>query len=104
MEKNILNEVIEAEKDIQSAVECERVRLREWLEQVRTEAGQCVEQETAGLRGSLETAAQDAQRDARLQADTVVRDATERAKSLTGLDDEALSTIVLTKVPRILLE
>ena len=53
MDKDILNEVIEAEKDIQQCIKEEQLRLRTWLDQVKKESAETVAFPSADFPGGL---------------------------------------------------
>ncbi len=104
MEKDILNEVIDAEMEIQHCLEAERARLREWIEQVKREAAAAVEQEERNDGDQLAGALEAARREADRQAKGIVAAAARRSERLGHLDDGALSGVIMHQLPRILLE
>lgn len=104
MDKDILNEVIEAEKEIHQCIEGEQARLRAWLEQVRREAEERVKGEAASCGRSLDRAMEAATQEAAARAKQVVRDAEARAARLASLTEGALTGIIMRQVLRILPE
>ncbi len=104
MEKGILNEVIEAEKDIQACIEEEQGRLREMLEQVRQEAAETVATAERELAASREQDLETARQEAEAKAKMIVEDASSRAGRLDGVDDRTLTGIIMKRIPRILME
>ena len=104
MDKDILNEVIEAEKEIQHCIEDEQAKLRTWLEQVKREASEAVACEEKNDRDLLTKALDDAKQSAEAKAKLVVDDAAARSVQIEKLDDGTLTGIILKRMPRILLE
>lgn len=104
MDKDILNEVIDAEKEIQHCLETEQARIAAWLEQVRLESEAAVlrEERNTGDAGAQEL--ERARKQATLQATRVIEDAERAAKRLEGIDDETLAALVMKRIPRILME
>ncbi len=104
MDNNILNEVIEAEKEVQRCLEREQERVRQWLEEVRQEAEKAVareEQDGSAARGQArELARQAAERRARELRD----EAAAAAARLEQIDDRVLTGLIADKLPRILME
>lgn len=104
MDKDILNEVIEAEKNIQLCLEAEQARLAAWLEQVRREAGDAVRSEERNNSDAGRASLEAAKKDAELRARQVVEDAERQAQLLQRIDDSTLTGIVMKRIPRILME
>ncbi|MDH4164340.1 MAG: hypothetical protein OEW15_16885 [Nitrospirota bacterium] len=104
MDKDILNEVIEAEKNIQRCLEAEQARLALWLDQVRRDAEESVRAEERNNGDSGRLALEEAKRDAAARARQVVAEAEQQARSLARLDDSTLAGIVMKRIPRILME
>ena len=104
MDKDILNEVIEAEKEIQHCIEDEQAKLRTWLDQVRREASESVAREENNDRDLLTQALNNAKDRAEAKAKQVVSDAAARSARIEKLDDGILTGIILKRMPRILLE
>ena len=96
MDKDILNEVIAAEKEIQQGIELEQIRLREWLDQVKKEAAEavaCAERNDGDELGRTVEAAKQA-----------VEAAEKRAERFQLLNEAELNAIVMKRLPRILQE
>lgn len=104
MDKAILNEVIDAEKAIQSCIEGEQVKLRTWLDQAKREASEAVAREENNDGELLARALEEAKRSAEATAKQVVEDAAMRSQRIEKLDDGSLTAIILKRIPRILLE
>ena len=104
MDRSILNEVIEAEREVQRCIEQEQERIRLWLEQVRQEAAAAVareEQDGSEERGkALDAARAEAER----RASQVREAAAAAAGRLERLDDRELAARVAKQLPRILME
>jgi len=104
MDKDILNEVIEAEKVIQHCIEVEQAKLRTWLDQVKRESSEAVAHEENNDRELLTQALEEAKRSAEAKAKQVVDDAATRTLRIEKLDDGTLTGIIIKRMPRILLE
>jgi len=104
MEKGILNEVIEAEKDIQACIEQEQVRLREMLERVRLEAERSVAEAERELSASRVRDLDAARQEAEARAKKIVEEASGRVHQLERMDDRTLTDVIMKRIPRILME
>ena len=104
MDKDILNEVIEAEKEIQQCIEEEQARLRGWLDGVKKEAAEAVVRAERNDGESLGRALEEAKQDAETRAKQTVESAEARAARYRDLQDTVLTEIVTKRLPRILLE
>jgi vacuolar-type H+-ATPase subunit H len=104
MDKDILNEVIEAEKAIQQCIEAEQSKLRTWLDQVKRESSEAVAHEENNDRELLTQALEEAKQSAEAKAKQVVNDAATRTLRIKKLDDGTLTGIILKRMPRILME
>jgi len=104
MDKDILNEVIEAEKKIQKCIDDEQAKLHFWLDQVKREASEAVAHEENNDRELLTRALQDAKGRGEAMAKKVVDDAAARSSRIEKIDDGKLTDIILKRMPRILLE
>jgi vacuolar-type H+-ATPase subunit H len=102
MEKDLLGEVIEVEKEIQKCLELEKVKSGEWLEQTRKEFEEEVEREEKNLRESLQQAIEQATKDAGVKASDIVRQVERTAGRLTTLKNDTLSRIAEKHVRTIL--
>ena len=104
MDKDILNEVIEAEREIQHCIEDEQAKLRTWLDQVKREASDAVAHEEQNDHDLLKQALEDAKGLAEAKSKQVIADAAKRSSRIEKLDDGILTGIILKRMPRILLE
>ena len=104
MDKDILNEVIEAEKNIQQCLETEQSRLALWLDQVRRDAEESVLVEERNNSETGVQAFEAAKKEAAARARQVVEEAEQQAKWLERIDDNTLTGIVMKRIPRILME
>lgn len=102
MDKHILSDVIEVEKEIQKKLETEKRKASEWLEKVKDEA----EKDFQKKRLKIEEELNDALKEIRLQAEKKSLDILEKTdaliKGLEGLDEELLKKIILGYIIRIL--
>jgi len=104
MDKDILNEVIVAEKEIQEGIEREQSRHRELLQCVQRDADESVARAAREMSESQARDVQAALQDAETRARTILDDAAALAGRLERLDDRELIDIVLKRLPRILME
>ena len=104
MDRGILNEVIEAEKEVQRCIEQEQERIRLWLEQVRQEAEAAVAREKQDGSEERARALEAARAEAELRARRVREAAQAEAARFERLTDKELSETVLKHLPRILRE
>jgi len=104
MDKDILNEVIEAEKDIQQCIEQEQARLRDWLDGVKKDAAEAIARFERNDGAALSQSLEEAKRDAEKRAKQAVESAESRAGRLKDLDDAVLTAVIMKRLPRILLE
>jgi len=104
MDKDILNEVIEAEKAIQQCIEQEQARLRLWLDEVKKEAAEAVALAERNDGEALGRAIEAATREAGAKAKQAVAEAEARAARFQNIEEADLTAAVMKRLPRILLE
>lgn len=104
MDREILNEVIEAEKEIQQCIEQEQARLRAWLDQVKKEAAEAVARAERNDGAGLQRAADEAKKEAEQRAKEIVAAADAAAARFKDLDEASLAAVVKRRLPRILLD
>ena len=104
MDKDILNEVIGAEKEIQEGIEREQSRLREAVQCAQREADDSVARAARECSESQGREVHAAQQEAEARSRKVVDDAAALAARLERLGDRELIDIVLKQLPRILME
>ncbi len=102
MEKDILSEVIEVEKDIQKSLDEEKVKARTWLEQVKEDSAQELAREEINIKASLNEAIEVARKNAELKAAEIVKQAQVKAERFRKLTDDALNQIIGRQLNRIL--
>jgi hypothetical protein len=102
MERDILSQVIEAEKEIQQCLDLEKVKIREWLERVRKECEEEFIREEKNINASLKISAAEAAGEAEVKAAGIVRQATATADRLGRLQAEVLSNSIAKQINRIL--
>jgi hypothetical protein len=102
MERDILSQVIEAEKDIQHCLDLEKIKAREWLERVKKECEEEFIREEKNIKESLAKATAEAAREAEVKAAGTVSRATAATDRLGRLQAETLSRIVAKKIVDIL--
>jgi vacuolar-type H+-ATPase subunit H len=102
MERDILSQVIEAEKEIQHCLDLEKIKAREWLERVKKECEEEFTREEKNIKESLEKSTAEAAREAEVKAAGIVSRATAEAGRLGRLQAETLSGIVAKQIAGIL--
>lgn len=102
MEKDILSQVIEAEKEIQHCIDREKIKAREWLERVKKECEEEFIREEKNIKESLERSTAEAAREAGGNAAGTVSRATADAERLGRLQAEVLSRIVAKQIAVVL--
>jgi len=104
MEKDLLGEVIEVEKELQRCLEEERARSKEWLEQARNEFEKEAAQEESLIQRSAERSREQAEQEASRRADKIVKQAERLAGRLGALRNDSVSRIVKDHLRTILPE
>jgi len=102
MEKDILSQVIDAEKEIQQCLEAERVKAREWLERANKEAEEAMLLEQRKIKEMQEQSLAEADKQAAQKAEEIIREATAASEHLGQLKPEVLRSIVEQRIPGIL--
>jgi len=104
MEKDILSQVIEVEKEIQHCLEQEKAAAREWLESVKKECEEDYIREGKNSKDSLERSIVSVAGEAEKKAAEVVSRAVAATERLKGLDDAVLSRVVAKRIAKLLPE
>jgi hypothetical protein len=102
MERDILSQVIEAEKEIQQCLDLEKIKARQWLERVKKECEEEFIREDKNIKESLERSTAEAAREAGVKAAGAVSQATAASERLGRLQPELLSRIVAKQITGIL--
>lgn len=102
MEKDILSQVIEVEKEIQSCLDIEKVKVHEWLERIKKECEEEYIREEKKVRDSLDQSLEEASKEAALKAEEIVSRAEAGAERLGRLPPETLAKIVIQRIAGIL--
>ncbi len=102
MEKDVLSQVIEAEKEIQKCIESEQLKAREWLDGVKKECDESFLREEKKIRESLEQELDHAAGQAEAEAAGIVSQAASAAERLGNIKKEILSAIIQRHIARIL--
>jgi vacuolar-type H+-ATPase subunit H len=102
MQKDILSEVIEVEKEIQKCLEVEKEKSRDWLEKVKKESELELAREEKNIKESLNKSIEVAKKEAELNAAEIVKQTEARAERLAKLNDQTLVDIVGEQITRIL--
>ncbi len=102
MEKDILSEVIEVEKEIQKCLEVEKAKSHDWLEKVKKESEEELVREERNIKESLNKSIEMAKKEAELKSAEIVKQTEARAERLAKLNDETLVGVVGKQITRIL--
>lgn len=102
MDEDVLSTVMEVEREIQERLEAEKKKSREWLEQVRAEAGRAYAASEERFKKASEKAVADALADAESRAADLLSRATLEAERLVHLGGESIRKIMARYLPRIL--
>lgn len=102
MEKDILSQVIEVEKEIQKCLESEKVKIREWLEGVKKESEEEFFREELEIKQSLDQSLREATKQSETAAAQILSEAADAAERLRRLKAETLTGIIERQIARIL--
>ncbi len=102
MEKDILRQVIEVEKEIQKCLESEKVKIREWLEGVKKESDEEFLREELEIKQSLDQSLREATRQSETAAAEILSEAADAAERLKRLKAETLTGIIGRRIAGIL--
>jgi len=102
MQKDILSEVIDVEKEIQKGLDVEKEKSHDWLEKVKKETEEELVREEKNIKESLNKSIEIAKKEAELKAVEIVKQTEARAQRLAKLNDQALVDIVGKQITRIL--
>lgn len=102
MEKDVLSQVIEAEKEIQKCLEAERAKAREWLDSERKQAEEAFLLEQEKIKHYQEQSLAAADREAERKIQEIVREAARSAERLGQLDTKVLLKLVEQRMSGIL--
>jgi vacuolar-type H+-ATPase subunit H len=102
MERDMLNEVIEVERDIHERLLAEKRKAGEWVDEVKKKAEKDILLEDERIKKLFEQAIKDARLDAEKKAHEVIVDANEKAERLAAISDEFLIKTIRKHIIRIL--
>ncbi len=102
MERDILSQVIEAEKEIQQCLDRERIKSREWLERIKKECEEEYRKEEQRITASLERSMAEAVSEAEAKAAGIISRAAGQTERLGHVQAGILSRIVAKQINRIL--
>ncbi len=98
MEKDVLTQVIDAEKEIQKNLEAEKQKVREWSESVKKESEETFRLEQQRSRETLERSVSEAAGQAVQTAEQAVLTAAAAAERLLQVSPEKLRSIVAGRI------
>jgi len=102
MEKDVLSQVIEAEKEIQKCLEAEKAKVRDWIETVKKESEGAFFAEERKIKESFDQSLAEAVKQAEAKAGEIVDAAGKSAGRLAQLPPETLQRIVAERITKIL--
>ncbi len=102
MEKDVLSQVIEAEKEIQKCLESEKVKVREWIEAVKKESETDFRAEERAIKESFDLSLAESARQAEAKAGEITDAAGKSAGRLGHLRPETVQSIVEKRIDKIL--
>ena len=104
METDILNSVIEAERQIQERLDEEKKKSRLRIEGARSEADDEIARQEKQLKQVSKKTAADAKAEIQKRSAEIIRHAESRAEANSCISDEALRAVVERHISRILPE
>jgi vacuolar-type H+-ATPase subunit H len=102
MENNILQDIIQVEKDIQLSIEKAKEMSRAWLEARKKAIDERLEKEEKENAASFQQSRQELARDAASKGDGLVKEAEIQADRIVHLKNDALARIVARHIRKIL--
>lgn len=102
MERDVLDEVIEIEKEINGRLLAEKRKAVEWVDEVKKKAEEDILSEEERIKNLFEQAIKNAMLDAERKAQEIIADANEKAERLAAIDDALLIKTIRKHIVRIL--
>ncbi len=102
MGRDVLNEVIDVERDIRERLLAEKKKAGEWVDEVKKKAEKDILSEEERIKKLFEQAIKDARLDAEKKAHEIIADADKKAERLAAISDEFLIKIIRKHIIRIL--
>ncbi|MCL4457020.1 MAG: hypothetical protein M1147_07915 [Nitrospirae bacterium] len=102
MERDVLNEVIDVERDIRERLLAEKKKAGEWVDEVKKKAEKEILLEEERIKKLFEQAIKDARLNAEKKAHEIIADANEKAERLAAISDEFLIKTIRKHIIRIL--
>ncbi len=102
MEKDVLSEVIVAEKEIQKYFEQEQVVCRQRLAKLKREAEDEIIRAENMIKESFKNAVEKAETDAEHRAAEIIKNAALNAERLKNMKSETMAGLVMKQIHRIL--
>lgn len=102
MDKDLLESVIEAEKEIQACIELERKQAKEWLESQKKLTIADAEKARGEIQDALNAAVSEAAEEAERRAREMVGETAATAQALDSIGEDALRGIIRGQMHRIL--
>ncbi len=103
MDKDLLESVIEAEKEIQACIELERNKATEWLAEQKKSAGAEAADARREMQERFTAAMERAAEEAEHRAGEIVREAAASARALDSIEEERLCGVIRGHLHRILM-
>ena len=102
MEKDILSQVIEAEKEIQKCLDAEKLTIRDWIAEVRKDVQEEFLLEEKKLKTSKEESLAEERGEAERKAREILAQASSSVERLKHVEKEMLTRIIERQLTRIL--
>ena len=102
MDKDILSEVIEVEKDIQKRLELEKEKACLWLEQARKDLKEEFAREEQNIAASLKRFTEEAKQDAEIKSAEILKEAMLKNSRFASVNNGTLTGIVEKHLCKIL--
>lgn len=104
MEKDLLQSVVEVEKEIKESIESEKIKADEWLESVRISCSREIDDTRKNLQDNYNHSLERACSEAEQKAAKIIADANRFAEYLKSFPEDHISRIILKHIPAILPE
>lgn len=102
MEKDLLQSIVEVEKEIQDSIESERIKAAEWLESVRVSCSKEIDDTRKQLEDNYSQSLDRACAEAQQKSEKIIADANHLAGYLADLPEEFINRVVLRHIGAIL--
>lgn len=102
MKEDILEKIVNVERQIQEKIQKETLRAEEWLKEIRRKAEIDIKKEEDDLRNLLEECTIEAEIESRKEAENLIEKAKAYEKELLSIIDSALKDLLIRHLKKIL--